>query len=88
MEPELVARLEIRDRGDGQRNTAASHVDVDLGAGEIEARLAACDRRDRNQQQQEERQTPQKSHSPSLDGADRGRDGRQMQVTHRRTVTD
>ncbi len=38
VEPELVAGLEVGDLGDGQSAAVAGDVDVDLGAGKVEAR--------------------------------------------------
>ena len=72
VEPELVAGLEVGNRGDGQGDAATGDMDVDFRAGEVEASLAVSrvvrGEEDQKQKQHKVRQTPQGKHSSSLDG--------------------
>ncbi len=65
MEPELVAGLEIWDGGDGQGDAGAGDADVDLWAGEIEARLG--EGRDGGKQKGCSEDVEQTAHDSSLD---------------------
>ena len=72
MEPYLIARLQVWNRGYGQGVIAASDLDVDARPGEIEARIRTCVGKAAAEQEQSKKTNVPlvpKRHDSSLDAA-------------------